>query len=124
MNSDMFYGASPQVFDNARKLRVAMTPTELVLWEHLRANRLNGFRFKAQHPIGFFVADFYCHAARLVIELDGSIHDSVDQQEYDTNRTYILNEFGLTVIRFRNEEVSLRLDAVLSKIAEHLPPKG
>jgi len=121
MKSDMFYGASPQMFENARKLRAAMTPAELLLWEHLRASRLKSFRFKAQHPIGYFVADFYCHAARLVIELDGSVHDSVDQREYDLNRTYVLNEFGLTVVRFRNEEVLLDLDSVLRKIAELLP---
>lgn len=121
MQSDMFYGASPQIFENARKLRAAMTLTELTLWEHLRANRLKGFRFKAQHPIGYFVADFYCHAARLVIELDGSVHDSVDQREYDLNRTYVLTEFGLRVVRFRNEEVLLNLDSVLRKITEFLP---
>ncbi|MBN8823422.1 MULTISPECIES: endonuclease domain-containing protein [unclassified Spirosoma] len=121
MKSDMFYGASPQIFENARKLRAAMTPAELLLWEHLRAKRFKGLRFKAQHPIGYFVADFYCHVARLVIELDGSVHDSVDQQEYDLNRTYVLKEFGLTVIRFRNEEVLLRVDAVLTEITEFLP---
>ena len=97
-----------------------MTPAELTLWECLRANKLNGFRFKAQHPIGYFVADFYSHAARLVVELDGSIHDSVEQQEYDTNRTYILEEFGITVLRFRNEEIFGRINEVLAKIAEFL----
>ncbi len=57
-----------------------MTHAELILWESLRSNRVKGFCFKAQHPIGYFIADFYCHAARLVIELDGSIHDSIEQQ--------------------------------------------
>lgn len=121
MASDMFYGASPQLFENARRLRAAMTPAELVLWKSLRANRVKGFRFKAQHPIGYFIADFYCHVARLIIELDGSIHDSVEQKEYDTNRTYILEEFGLTVVRFRNEEVMQSLDTVLLKIRAYLP---
>ncbi|GAB4039427.1 endonuclease domain-containing protein [Spirosoma jeollabukense] len=121
MASNMFYGAPSQLFEKAKKLREAMTPAELVLWESLRTNKLNGFRFKAQHPIKYFIADFYSHAARLVIELDGSVHDSLDQQEYDTNRTYVLEEFGLTVIRFRNEEVMQNLTTVLSKIAKHLP---
>lgn len=120
MASDMFYGASSQLFENAKKLREAMTPAELLLWEELRTNKLKGFRFKAQHPISYFIADFYCHAAKLVIELDGSVHDSSDQQEYDNNRTYILNEFGLIVIRFRNEEVIENKENVLRKIAEFL----
>lgn len=120
MASDMFYGASPQLFENAKKLREAMTPAELLLWEELRTNKLKGFRFKAQHPISYFIADFYCHAAKLVIEFDGSVHDSSDQQEYDNNRTYILNEFGLTVIRFRNEEVIENKENVLRTIAEFL----
>ncbi|GAB4011410.1 endonuclease domain-containing protein [Spirosoma migulaei] len=120
MVTDMFYGASPQLFENAKKLREAMTPAELQLWEGLRANKLKGFRFKAQHPLSYFIADFYCHAAKLVIELDGDVHNSIDQQEYDLNRTSVLNEFGITVIRFRNEEVMWNLDVVLSKIAEFL----
>ena len=98
-----------------------MTPAELALWECLRANKLNGFRFKAQHPICHFIADFYSHNARLVIELDGNIHDPIEQQEYDANRTYILNEFGLRVIRFRNEEVFNSIDEVLTTIANFLP---
>ena len=98
-----------------------MTPAERILWESLRANKLQGFRFKAQHPIGYFIADFYCHAARLVIELDGSAHDSTDQQQYDANRTYMLEEFGLTVIRFRNEEIIQNLAITLNKIVELLP---
>ncbi len=117
----MFYRASSQLFEKAKKLRETMTPAELILWDCLRNSKLSGFRFKAQHPIKYFIADFYCHAARLVIELDGSVHDSLDQQEYDTNRTYVLEEFGLTVIRFRNEEVMHNLTTVLSEIAEHLP---
>lgn len=117
----MFYGATPQVFTYAKQLREAMTPCELALWESLRMNRLDGFRFKAQHPIGNFVADLYCHAARLVIEIDGSVHDSVEQQEYDTNRTHLLDEFGVQVIRFSNEDVLERLQYVLAEIVRFLP---
>ena len=123
MAANMFYGATPQLFDYANQLREAMTPAELVLWESLRMNKLNGFRFKAQHPISYFVADFYCHSARLVVELDGNVHDSVDQHEYDTNRTYILEEFGIRVVRFRNDEVFEQLRGVLAKIASFLPER-
>ncbi|RIV27359.1 endonuclease domain-containing protein [Fibrisoma montanum] len=121
MASDMFYGASPQLFVYAKQLREAMTPAELTLWERLRLNRLHGFRFKAQHPISNFVADFYCHAARLVIELDGSVHDSPDQQEYDANRTFIIEELGIRVIRFRNEDVFDNMEAALATITNYLP---
>ncbi len=96
-----------------------MTQAELILWEQLKMNRLKGYRFKSQHPINFFIADFYCHKARLVVEVDGSIHDTLDQIEYDANRTYILEEFGITVIRFRNEEVLNSINDVLNKITGH-----
>lgn len=104
MKSDMYYGASPTLFDHARKLQDAMTPAEPTLWECLRANQLNSIRIKAWHPISYFVADFNgppsrCHADRLVIELDGKVHDANKQQEYDLNRTFMLEKFGLTVIR-------------------------
>ncbi|TAE31312.1 MAG: endonuclease domain-containing protein [Cytophagales bacterium] len=117
----MFYGATPQVFEFAKALRKNMTPAETRLWQELRRNKLGGLRFKAQHPIAHFVADFYCHKARLVIELDGSVHDSLDQIEYDANRTYMLQEFGLTVVRFRNEEVFGCIDEVTRLIATHSP---
>ncbi|TAE34853.1 MAG: endonuclease domain-containing protein [Cytophagales bacterium] len=121
MDTDMFYGATPSPFAFAKELRDSMTPAEQALWVSLRMNKLNGFRFKAQHPIHTFVADFYCHAARLVIEIDGCIHDPIEQQIYNSNRTYVLQELGLQVIRFRNEEVINRLDWVLNEITRCLP---
>ncbi len=121
MAVDMFYGASTQLFENAKKLRRAITPAEVMLWERLKSSQINGLRFKAQHPISYFVADFYCHAARLVIELDGSSHEPIDQRTYDANRTFLLEEFGLTVIRFCNEDVFSQIDNVLASIERHLP---
>ncbi len=117
----MFYGAGPQLFENAKRLRDNMTAAERVLWEALQKNKASGFRFKPQHPISYFVADFYCHSARLVVELDGSVHDATDQLEYDTNRTYMLEELGLRVIRFRNEEVLSDINSVLVRIIDQLP---
>ena len=105
MATDMFYGASPQLFENAKQLRLAMTPAEKLLWEELKESKLHGFRFKAQHPIAYFVADFFCYKARLVVELDGGVHELGDQPEYDANRTAVLAELGLTVLRFQNDEV-------------------
>ncbi|MDW3193386.1 MAG: endonuclease domain-containing protein [Cytophagales bacterium] len=112
----MFYGANPDVFEKAKTLRKHMTKEEKILWNELRANKLEGLRFKPQHPIQFFMADFYCHKARLVIEIDGASHIDPDQQEYDEQRTLQLESLGLTVIRFKNWEVSNELEGVLSTI--------
>jgi cyclase len=120
MATDMFYGAGPQLFENAKRLRDSMTAAEQALWGALQSNKVSGFRFKPQHPISYFVADFYCHAARLIIELDGAVHDAVDQSEYDANRTYMLEELELRVIRFRNEEVFSDINSVLTRIIEQL----
>lgn len=119
-NTSMFYGASPKIFELAKNLRSQLTEPEKVLWERLRLNRLKGYRFKSQHPIGGFIADFYCHKAKLVIELDGKYHDSKSQSEFDANRSSMINEFGLKVIRFRNEDVVNNISLVLSEIEKNL----
>ncbi len=107
----------------ARDLRKRSTPAEKILWQALRANRLNGLAFNRQRPIyhditgreAFFIADFYCHQARLVIEIDGGIHQ--EHIEQDEERTRILNLLGLRVLRFTNREVFEELAAVLQTIA-------
>ena|SRR5688572_7280976 len=116
----MFYGASPRVFELAKELRNRLTEPEKLLWEKLRLNRLNGYRFKPQHPIGNFIADFYCHKAKLAIEIDGMHHDFKSQSEFDINRTAMINEFGIKIIRFRNEDVINRIDFVLEEIKRNL----
>jgi very-short-patch-repair endonuclease len=120
MTTDMFYGAPPIIFSRAKQLRSQLTPAEACLWDALRANKLFGFRFKLQHPLNNFIADFYCHSAKLVIELDGSIHDEEEQKDWDTNRTAMLEEFGINVLRFQNNDVLTDIDGVLAKIKQHL----
>jgi very-short-patch-repair endonuclease len=100
----------------AKELRREMTPEEKILWQHLRANRLLGLRFRRQQIIDGFIADFYCHAAGLVVELDGSSHDQ--QTEYDAERDRIFSARGLHVLRVRNEEIRQQLRAVLLRIAK------
>ncbi|NVO03510.1 MAG: endonuclease domain-containing protein [Bacteroidetes bacterium] len=117
----MFYGAEAKTFKYAYDLRQNMTKAELVLWEKLRKNQLNGFRFKPQHPIKWYIADFYCHKAKLVIEVDGEIHNTIKNKEYDKNRMYELEQVGLTIIRFTNQEVLNDIDTVLAKISSYLP---
>src|SRR5215212_6733999 len=88
-----------QKVQRARELRKNMTEAEKVLWQSLRANRLNGWHFRRQQIIGGFIADFYCHAAALVVETDGEIHQS--QQEYDEERSELIRrQYGIEVIRF------------------------
>lgn len=103
----------------ARELRQQQTPAEQVLWECLRDRRLCDAKFRRQHNIGRFIADFYCHSAKLVIELDGSVHNS--QVEQDQERDAWMRSHGITVLRFRNQEVFDDLERVLLRIAEILP---
>lgn len=109
----MFYGATPKLFELAAKLRENMTDAELHLWQHLRKSKLT-VRFKAQHPVSIYIADFYCHKARLVIEVDGDIHKY--NKEYDIGRTHELEELGLKVIRFTNDEVINNTNSVIETI--------
>jgi very-short-patch-repair endonuclease len=116
--SSMHYDATPEAFRRARDLRERETPAEKLLWEILSRNQLLGFRFRRQHPIAIYIVDFYCHRAKLVIELDGASHK--DQQEYDATRTTAMNEFGVEVIRFRNADVLGNINSVREKILEVL----
>ena len=100
----------------AKELRSQMTPEEKILWQHLRANRLSGFHFRRQQIIDGFIADFYCHAAALVIEIDGGIHEQ--QAEYDAERDKVLSARGLRLLRIKNEEVRQELDRVLMRISK------
>jgi len=113
----MYYNAKPSVFAKAKELRENMTPAERMLWERLRCNQL-GVRFKPQHPIDIFIADFYCHRVKLVVEVDGKIHAS--QAAYDDGRTADLERFGIKAIRFRNEEVFDDIDMVIRQIKQTL----
>ena len=83
----MFYDAEPLIFERAKQLRKNMTVAEKKLWKYLKENKILGYRFKAQHPINRFIADFYCHMAKLVVEIDGEIHESEEAMEKDESRT-------------------------------------
>ena len=98
----------------ARLLRKPETPAEKVLWDALRAGRLDGLKFRRQHPVGRFVLDFYCAAARLCVEVDGGIHD--EQLERDGARDAALLAHGVRTMRFSNERVMGELANVLAEI--------
>jgi very-short-patch-repair endonuclease len=105
---------NPEKMQRAKEFRRQMTPAEKILWEHLRGNRLHGLHFRRQQIIDGFIADFYCHAARLVIEVDGKIHEQ--QAEYDAERDKVLSARGLRLLRIKNEEVVQEIDRVLMLI--------
>ena len=113
----MFYGATPFIFEKARELRQRTTEAEKILWECLKEKKLNNLRFRRQHPIFQYIADFYCHEAKLVVELDGAIHDSEENKKYDINRDFVMRNFEIEVLRFRNNEVFQDIDAVLKRIS-------
>jgi very-short-patch-repair endonuclease len=115
-NVSMFYNAKPHIFEKAKALRNNMTNSELKLWEKLKGKQMLGLRFRPQHPIDIFIADFYCHPIKLVIEVDGGIHKSKDQKEYDIGRTAELNYWEIEVIRFTNEEIENKINEVIKEI--------
>lgn len=93
-----------------------MTEAEQKLWEHIRGKKLNRLKFRRQHPLHNYIADFYCHEKKLVIEIDGAVHTTTDNAEYDKGRTYELQELEVTVIRFWNDEVMNDAESVIAKI--------
>ncbi len=107
---------SRAIKQRARDLRQAMTPAEKKLWDRLRNRQFLGMKFRRQHPLGPYIADFYCAEHRLIIELDGGIH--ISQEEADAKRTQQIIEHNYRVIRFNNEQVEHNFDAVLKTIAE------
>jgi very-short-patch-repair endonuclease len=102
----------------ARNLRQHTTRSEEILWERLRSSRFHGAKFRRQVPFGRFVVDFYCHAAKLVVDLDGKQHEWFS--DYDAGRTEVLERLGVRVIRFTNAEVCDDLDSVLGRIYEEM----
>ena len=101
---------------NARKLRKNQTEAEKVLWGAIKGRQCAGMKFRRQYPIHYYVADFYCHEERLIIEVDGSIHLRSNVIEHDENRTSELCRYGIRIIRFSNEEVLHNLQEVIERI--------
>ena len=112
----MFFGASPEIFRRASELRKRMTNAEKVLWSAIRRKQICGKKFRRQHPIDKFIVDFYCHECKLIIEVDGGIHNNPEQREHDIGRTFDLEQLGLTLIRFTNNQVILHLTETLEEI--------
>ena len=116
----MWKGAPKELFLKAKDLRNRMTSAELLLWEALKGNKLNGQKFRRQHPIGIYIVDFYNHKNKLVIEIDGEYHDSEEQKIKDFEREEFLHFNGLKIVRFKNETIVNNLSKVLERINDEI----
>ena len=117
-NRSMFYGSKAITLRAASMLRKNMTLAEMVLWKKLKDKSIFKTKFRKQHPVNKYIVDFYCHEYKLVIEVDGELHNQKEVNEYDLNRTAVLNNYGIKVIRFTNYEVMFKMDEVLSRIQQ------
>ncbi len=108
---------SERLRSNARALRKNSTDVERILWSELRGHRLNGASFRRQVPIDNYIADFICHAAKLVIELDGGQHFSDEGEHADARRSAVIESQGFRVLRFSNLDVMENRAGVLETIA-------
>jgi very-short-patch-repair endonuclease len=112
----MFYGAKSTLFKLALEMKLNPTDAEACLWDRLRNSQILGHRFRRQHPIANYIVDFYCHKLKLVIEVDGSIHNKPENMVYDSDRDKVMKELGLTIMRFSNEDVLESIDDVICQI--------
>ncbi|HLZ69287.1 MAG TPA: endonuclease domain-containing protein [Dehalococcoidia bacterium] len=122
MRAERVRGVSPELAEAARRLRQEATPAERVLWQALRGGRLAGLKFRRQHAVGPFVLDFFCPKHKLVVEVDGAVHNTPDQRDRDAGRDERLQQVGYRVLRLRNAEVLGDLDRALGRIAEAVRP--
>jgi len=119
MATSMFYEVGPIILQRAKALRSRPTDAEQKLWEHLRTHPY-GYKFRRQHPLNYYIVDFYCHAKKLVIEADGSIHNKADIMMNDQECEAALRSLRLTVLRFTNDEILKNTEQVINTINEHL----
>jgi len=108
------------LLERTKQSRLNPTPAEAKMWELLSNKKLDGYKFRREHIIGMYIADFVCLKQNLIIEIDGGYHDSIEQQEKDQERTNWLKEHGFRVIRFKNEQVLQNHEDVLDKVKEAL----
>ena len=106
----------------ARQLRRAMTPAEKVLWQAIRDNRLDGQHFRRQQVIAGFIVDFYCHAAGVIINVDGDVHS--EQQEADAERDVVLTNHGYVSLHVTNDQVLQQREATLQRIRPRAPGRA
>ena len=99
-----------------KHLRNHSTKAEIILWQHLKANQINGLKFRRQHGLGNYILDFYCPEKRLAIELDGKVHGFEDKTIHDKERQAAIESLGIKVLRFYNDDILLNIQGVLKTI--------
>lgn len=117
-NDNLHKNSKPSAFENARSLRKVQTKAEQILWKALRNNQVCNLKFRRQHAFDNYILDFYNHKMKLVIEVDGEVHNDPQVALYDAVRTKNLNESGLIVLRFTNEIVENNLKKILKDIED------
>ncbi len=115
-NDNLHNHAGHSTYNIARLLRKQQTEAEEILWQLLRNRKVCNLKFRRQHAFENYVLDFYCHEMKLVIEADGSIHNQPDVKVYDNARTKRLNEVGITVLRFTNDEIEKNPTTIIKTI--------
>lgn len=116
----MHAGAKPELFRYAQEMRKNPTDGEKALWNILRKFRYKGYIFRRQHPVDIFIADFYCHKLKLIIEVDGDVHDSEQAIQYDDGRTAELEKYGLSIMRFTNDQVLNEKEKITLQIQNYI----
>ena len=122
-------GSPPEIVERASWMRAHPTPPESLVWDWVRGRRIVGLKFRRQCPLGYYIADFYCHDIRLALEVDGTDHTRSDRQERDATRTQTLLADGITIIRLSAESIlrepdrtHLRLIKLLTMMKPRPPP--
>ena len=119
MKKKMFLGAHNLIFENAKALRNTPTPAESILWSYLK-QKPSGYKFRRQHQISIYIADFYCHVLKLIIEIDGNVHAELEVVAKDIERQKNLEAEGISFIRFTNEQIEKNIEYAIKTIDAYI----
>jgi very-short-patch-repair endonuclease len=122
-NFKQHFNSTSRTKQFAKSLRRPLTPAENRFWFYVKGRKLFGFKFRRQHPVGNFIADFYCHELKLVVEIDGNIHSLNTQKIRDFERDLRMKELGLNVLRFSNEDVFFNAQIIVEEVKKIIDKK-
>jgi very-short-patch-repair endonuclease len=117
-NNKLHGNSRASTYENARDLRKVQTKAEAKLWQVLRNGKIDDLKFRRQHAFDDYILDFYCHKMKLAIEVDGAVHNDKEVAAYDMVRTKNLNDNGITVLRFTNDEAEKNIKSIIQKIKD------
>jgi very-short-patch-repair endonuclease len=119
----MSYTTNRVLIQKARDLRKNMTLPEKILWSRLRSKKIKGYKFRRQYPVYDYIVDFYCDEFKLIVEVDGDIHNIAENKEYDDKREHILKINGYQILRFTNYEIETNVNSVTQRIRTFIDSK-